>query len=104
LQSRISQQYYQQYEIGLNHEHKTAIDEYKRAKNNLDYYINSALPNAELVLNQAQKSYKQGDISYTEYLNAIRNATLIKQDYWLAVKNHNYTVFKIQFLAGINQK
>jgi cobalt-zinc-cadmium resistance protein CzcA len=104
IQSRISQQYYQQYEIGLNNEHKTAVAEYKRAKNNLDYYINSALPNAELVLNQAQKAYKQGDISYTEYLNAIRHATLIKQDYWLAVKNHNYTVFKIQFLAGINQK
>jgi cobalt-zinc-cadmium resistance protein CzcA len=104
LQSRISQQYYQQYEISLNNEHKTAIAEYKRAKNNLDYYINSALPNAELVLNQAQKSYKQGDISYTEYLNAIRNATLIKQDYWLAVKNHNNSIFKLQFLAGINEK
>ena len=104
LQSRISQQYYQQYEIGLDNEHKTAIAEYKRAKNNLDYYINSALPNAELVLNQAQKSYKQGDISYTEYLNDIRNATLIKQDYWLAVKNHNNSIFKLQFLAGINDK
>jgi cobalt-zinc-cadmium resistance protein CzcA len=104
LQSRISQQYYQQYEIGLDNENKTAIAEYKRAKNNLDYYINSALPNAELVLNQAQKSYKQGDISYTEYLNAIRNATLIKQDYWLAVKNHNNSIFKLQFLAGINDK
>jgi cobalt-zinc-cadmium resistance protein CzcA len=104
LQSRISQQYYQQYEIGLDNENKTAIAEYKRAKNNLDYYINSALPNAELVLNQAQKSYKQGDISYTEYLNAIRNATLIRQDYWLAVKNHNNSIFKLQFLAGINDK
>ena len=104
IQSRISQQYYQQYELGLNYEHKTAVAEYKRAKNNLDYYINSALPNAELVLNQAQKAYKQGDISYTEYLNATRNATIIKQDYWLAVKTHNISIFKLQFLAGKNEK
>ena len=69
-------------------------------KNNLDYYLRSSLPNAHLILKQAQVAFQQGEIGYPEYLLGIRNAITIKENYLKTLNNYNQSVIYIQYLTG----
>ena len=100
LQRGIAQKQYDEFSLIVSSEWKTALAIYKQAQINLDYYNTGALPNANLILQQAQLAYKQGEISYNEYLQAVKNATGIKHNYLMALKDYNYAVYQLQFLAG----
>jgi outer membrane protein TolC len=69
-------------------------------KNNLDYYLRSSLPNADLILKQAQVAFQQGEIGYPEYLLGIRNAITIKENYLKTLNDYNQSVIYIQYLTG----
>lgn len=100
LQRNIAQKQFNELELVISSEYKTAMATYKQAQLNLEYYNNGALPNANLLLQQAQLAYKQGEISYNEYLQAVKNGTTIKHNYLLALKEYNYAVYQLQYLGG----
>ncbi|MFZ6000739.1 MAG: TolC family protein, partial [Bacteroidota bacterium] len=77
-----------------------ALAELKRQQNNLNYYEGSALSNAELILTQAQKAYRAGEISYLEFLQGMKNAQTIRSGYLLALSQYNATFFQIEYLNG----
>lgn len=77
-----------------------ALAELKRQQNNLSYYEGSALSNAELILTQAQKAYRAGEISYLEFLQGMKNAQTIRSGYLLALSQYNATFFQIEYLNG----
>lgn len=84
----------------LQNEWKRAIEEYRKNKHSLDYYRNSALPNADLILKQAKRGYQEGDTNYAEYLLSLRNALQIKENYLLTLKQLNQTIILLEYLAG----
>lgn len=100
LQASIAKKNYENMKNIVQKEYLTGIAVYKQAQVNLEYYTNAALPNANLLLKQAQVSYKNGEVSYNEFLQAIRSTTDIKQNYWLAIKEYNDAVFTLQYLQG----
>lgn len=67
----------------------------------IDYYKNTAMPNASLIIKNASKAYLNGDISYVEYVQSIETASSIQLNYNEAISNYNQTVINIQYL--INQ-
>ena len=67
----------------------------------IDYYKNTAIPNADLIIKNATKSYQNGDISYVEYVQGIETATEIQTNYNEAINNFNQTIIAIQYT--INQ-
>ncbi|MDP2162309.1 MAG: efflux RND transporter permease subunit [Flavobacterium sp.] len=67
----------------------------------IDYYKNTAIPNADLIIKNATKSYLNGDISYVEYVQGIETATEILTNYNEAINNFNQTIIAIQYT--INQ-
>jgi cobalt-zinc-cadmium resistance protein CzcA len=66
----------------------------------ITYYENSALKNADLILNQAGKAYKAGEIGYLEYLQALKNAIAIKTNYLSFLNQYNQSVIRLEFLLG----
>lgn len=84
----------------LKSERKRAYEEYLKNKNSVDYYKTSALPNADLILYQARRSYQQGDAGYAEYLIAVRNALQIKENYLQTLNQLNQSVIRLEYLAG----
>ncbi|MFF5384194.1 CusA/CzcA family heavy metal efflux RND transporter [Pedobacter suwonensis] len=64
------------------------------------YYKNSALPNANLILKQAQIAFQAGEIGYVEYLQAIRTYSDIRFNYLAAINQYNQSVFTLQYLEG----
>lgn len=66
----------------------------------VEYYKNSALPSAKLISDNASKSYKNGDISYIEFIQGIQTALDIQANYLNALSNYNQAVINLQFLLN----
>lgn len=66
----------------------------------VEYYKNSALPSAKLISENASKSYKNGDISYIEFIQGIQTALDIQANYLNALSNYNQAVINLQFLLN----
>lgn len=79
---------------------KQAVENYTKNKNSLQYYKLSALPNADLLINQSKRGYQEGEIGYSEYLLALRNALLIKENYLKSLNQVNQAVIDLEFLSG----
>jgi len=58
------------------------------------------IPRADLLLENAQKGYKNGKIHYIEYTNAIEQAINIKTDYLERLNKFNHIINHIEFLIG----
>ena len=89
--------YYQQ---SLQNELQQASQQLNAHRDNLEYYEQTSLPNAEFILKQAQVSFQQGEIANTEYLLGIRNALGIKENYLKTLNDYNQSIIYIQYLTG----
>lgn len=84
----------------LTSEYEQALRELDKNQASLTYYESSALKNADLILTQARKAYKGGEIGYVEYLQSLRSAITIKTNYLQALNQYNLSVIKVEYLTG----
>lgn len=76
--------------------------ELEKNEASLQYYETSALQNANLILQQARKAYRGGEIGYIEFLQSVQSAQTIKANYLMALTQYNQSVIKMDFLFGKN--
>lgn len=81
----------------LNGQYREAVQQYEKEKKNLQYYESSALPNAELMLKQAQRAFQAGEISYVEYLQALQTGSEIRMNYLQAIRDMNLSVVTLEY-------
>ncbi|WP_229251199.1 TolC family protein [Emticicia sp. BO119] len=74
---------------------------YQKYQSSLNYYESYALPQAELILKNAMKSYQSGEIDYVELVQGNQQAWQIKDNYLSTVLNFNQTIIQIETLLGI---
>jgi cobalt-zinc-cadmium resistance protein CzcA len=88
LQQQLKSEYQQQ---------SAQLDTYQSL---LDYYTATALPNADIITNNATKAYLNGDIAYVEYVQALETALNIRLNHVNAINKFNETVINLQFLSN----
>lgn len=88
LQSQLQNQYQQQL---------TQLYTYQSL---IEYYQNSAIPNARTISTNASKSYQSGEISYLEYLQGIQTALDIDMNYLKAIADFNQAFVSLQYLLN----
>jgi cobalt-zinc-cadmium resistance protein CzcA len=76
------------------------VEEYNFWQQHLAYYRSAALPNAELIVFNATKSYQNGEIDYVEYLQALQTVLEARKGYFIAINSLNQTIVSIEFLLG----
>ena len=84
----------------LNGQLKQYVQQYDFDKNNVSYYEKKALPNAQLMLKNATKSYQSGDIGYIEYAQTLQMNLETKKAYLEAINGLNKTVLALQFVVN----
>lgn len=84
----------------LEQQWKQTFNEYIFWLDNVDFYKKEAIPNSELILKNATKAYRSGEIDYVEYLQAIRNSLDTQKAYLSAINNLNQNVIMINYLSG----
>ena len=80
---------------------ESLIQQYQKFQNSLEYYQLNALPQAELILKQAQKGFESGDIGYVEYTQGLSRALSVQFNYLDILNQYNQTIIQIEFIAGV---
>ena len=76
------------------------VDEFSKYSSSVDYYEKQAIPEAELIIDQAALSYKAGALDYLDYVLTLNRALAIKQNYLDALNNCNQTIISIDNITG----
>lgn len=66
----------------------------------IDYYLQTALPNAEVILKTASEAYHKGEAGYVEYMQGLETVLDIRKNYLLAIFNFNQNVSNIRYLLN----
>jgi cobalt-zinc-cadmium resistance protein CzcA len=103
VDKQIAETQYDLFKINLQSQYQQATQEYLRNTQNIRYYETSALTNGDLILRQAQIAFKNGEIGYVEFLQALRTYRDIRSEYLNAINELNQSIVRIQYLSGINQ-
>jgi len=100
FQEEVSRKNAQHFETMLNGNYQQALRELDKNTSNINYYESSALQNASLLLLQARKAFRGGQIGYIEYLQALKNSIAIRSNYLQAIYQYNLSIVKLEFLLG----
>jgi len=97
---RVAQTNAEDYSKTLTGNYRSLQGEYEKYNNSLDYYEKQAVPEAEIIIEQATKSYKAGAMDYLDYVQNLSRAFSIKQNYLDALNNYNQTIISIEYITG----
>ena len=100
MKEQVSQLNAESYEKSLSSEYRTLLGEYAKYSTSVVYYEKQAIPEAELIIDQATRSYNGGAMDYIDYVLNIDRAISIKQNYLDALNNYNQTIVRIDFITG----
>ena len=89
--------YYQTVLLG---EYERVVQDYLKYRYTLETYETNALPQAELILSNATKSFEGGAIDYVEYIQGLNNGLEIKNNYLNILNQYNQSIIAIEYLAG----
>ena len=91
---------YEQTKKNTESQYAILLQEWEKYRASLNYYQQSALPQAALILKHADKAYRSGDIGYVEYLQGLNTATALQVGYLETLNNYNQSVLRIEFIQG----
>ena len=87
-----------EYEVNLKNfetAYKTALVQYQKHSESIQYFETTALKNADLITSTANKQFLGGDINYLEWVLLINQAVTIQSEYIESVKNRNTAIIEI---------
>ncbi|MHB1178080.1 MAG: CusA/CzcA family heavy metal efflux RND transporter, partial [Daejeonella sp.] len=76
------------------------VQQYNKLQNTLTYYQKQALPQAKLIIDNSNKGFKSGDISYIQHLQNLTLAINIQSEYLDNLYRYNQSVISIETLLG----
>jgi len=88
------------YSKSMSGNYRSLLFEFRKNSSSVDYYEKQAIPEAGLIIEQATKSYKAGEMDYSEYILNLNRALGIKQNYLDALNNYNQNIISIDFITG----
>ena len=80
---------------------QSLLQEYYKLKGTLNYYKKEALPQAELIINNSEKSFASGNVSYSQYQQNLTLANTIQTEYLKALFQFNKSIIVIEALLGL---
>lgn len=83
--------------LTLNLQRQELENNFEKQKKALDYFQKEGLLYADQIINTAQKSYANGDMSYWSYISFLNQAIDIKKQYTEATHNFNQSAIEMQF-------
>ena len=83
----------------LDNEYQQAIAQYENLSRSVAYYEQTALNNANLITDTANKQFANGDINYLEWAILINQATTIRSEYLNTLNSLNESVVHINYFV-----
>ncbi len=100
LKEQIARTNAEYYHESLSGNYNSLLEEYSKFNKSVEYYENQAVPEADLIIDQATRSYKAGAMDYLDYVLSLNRALDIKRNYLDALNSYNQTIINIEFITG----
>jgi cobalt-zinc-cadmium resistance protein CzcA len=84
----------------LNNRYKSLYFQHQSNLEKLSYFENSALPNAKIIEETANKQFYNGDINYLEWTMLINQSIAIKNNFIETVLTNNQTIIELNYLLS----
>ncbi|SDM73652.1 cobalt-zinc-cadmium resistance protein CzcA [Catalinimonas alkaloidigena] len=84
----------------LTGDYRQALQQFAKFRSSLSYYEENALPQARLILENAQLSFQTGAIGYVEFVQALERALAMQIDYLALLRQYNESIIYLEFLGG----
>ena len=88
-------------QVNLNSRLNVLLQQYYKHKSAVEYYEKTGLPQADLIIKNAMKSFKSGELPFIQYQQSLATALKIKADYTDALYLLNRSTLAIENLTGI---
>lgn len=99
-QVEINQKVFENEELTIQNLYSGAVQNYIKAKNNLNYYTTVAVPNADLIFKQAEIAYTNGEIGYADQVLMLQQASSIRHGHINAINEYNQAVIYLEYLIA----
>ena len=66
----------------------------------LQYYKNTGIPQANVIIGTAKRFFESGENDYINYLRTINDAYLIQLKYLEVIRNYNQAILSIKYITG----
>jgi heavy metal efflux system protein len=87
-------------QANIEGEFEMLIQQFKKYKNSVDFYEKNALPQAEIIIKNAEAAFKSGEIDYIEFLLGLNRALSLKSNYLDNLNFYNQSVISIEYILG----
>ncbi|MBB6613038.1 CusA/CzcA family heavy metal efflux RND transporter [Pontibacter sp. Tf4] len=98
LQADVAKLNLQQTRNELQADAQVALQQALKLQSSLTYYEKTALPQAQLILTQATKAYRAGEISYQDYILNLNRGLTIRSNYLETLYTYDKAVIELQYL------
>jgi len=100
IKEQISQNNAEYFSKSLAGSYQSYLEEFAKYSKSLEYYEKQAIPEANLIIEQASLSYKAGALDYLDYILSLNRAIEIRQNYLNALNSYNQTIISLDLLTG----
>ena len=100
LKEQVANTNAEYYNKSLTGSYQSLLAENGKYNNSVVYYEKQAIPEANMIIDQATRSYKAGALDYLDYILTLNRALGIRQNYLDALNNYNQTIISIDFITG----
>ena len=90
----------EQFSKSLASQYDETLQEYGKYRISLEYYEQQAVPEAQLLVEQATRSYQAGALNYSDYALSLSRALDIRQHHLEALNSLNQIILLLQYFNG----
>lgn len=100
LQLSIAEYEFNNFKTQLSAKQKNINLKIKKYKEAINYYNDSGKQLMEEILSNANKSFKNGEINYLQYIQLLDNAIMIEINYLTNLINYDITIIENNYLIN----
>ena len=84
----------------LSAKYNQHIQELVKLKGSLYYYKEKAIPQSDLIFENAQESFENGAINYVEYFQSLNQGLQIQFNFLNTINRYNQVIINLEYLVG----
>ncbi|GAA4341030.1 CusA/CzcA family heavy metal efflux RND transporter [Flaviaesturariibacter amylovorans] len=101
INQQIRQAEVQSFYFGLVQRGNLLLSELRRLRIQLDYYRNTALPQANLLISTSQKAFEAGEVDYYQLSQSLNNANSVRRQYLDVINQYNQVAIELELISGL---
>lgn len=101
INQQIQEAQVQAFYFGLSQRGTTLLSDLRRLHIQIDFYRNTAIPQANLLIGTSQRAFEAGELDYYQLSQSINNAVDVRRQYVEILNQYNQTAIEIELIAGL---